>query len=509
MAPTSASSASSSTPTTAIATNMAAAEPSPTAFVPPPGSTPGANRMPLLVSSIVGACFLAGCFITIRFYVRTKITKVLGMDDWLVLAAGVMLWTNGALGIWGGTLGMTHQAWEVPKENFPLMNKLALTVQTLYQTGALCVQLSIISLCLRIASAIALYKITGYVLAGVCTSLAIVRIVCNFYLVDIWYFSASIALILDVIIWCLPLPLIWSMNSTARLTTRKKLQVMATFAVGLMACGIAACRLGTRLMDTKGPAPEKRDWNRIFLLLFDQFEVSAGIVCASMPPLQPLLSIFGGWVRTHGYYPGSAGRRGRVKKRSGPEHDPQPGDSGWGSRIVKERERKQFEAALGEIHVGEGPDGHLELDVAGLGVLDGLPPPPASMQSSRKNSATHTEIMDIATSTTMTATETRSGPHPSDGPLGQISVSATPESTGASPKRQSGSSFKKVSTRLGQLFNISSPTAPSTSTSTHLSSRSSRPNRNEYSSEVELSSNGGGGGGGGSGRSGHSNDTTL
>ena len=101
-----------------------ATEASPTAFVPPPGSTPGANRMPLTVSSIVGACFLAGCFIAIRFYVRTKITKVLGMDDWFVLAAGMMLWTNGCVGIWGGTLGMTHQAWEVPKENFPLMQKV-------------------------------------------------------------------------------------------------------------------------------------------------------------------------------------------------------------------------------------------------------------------------------------------------------------------------------------------------------------------------------------------------
>ena len=77
---------------------------------PPPGYKPGQTRAPLVLEIAVPVGIVAISLAFLRFYVRTCLVRVIGKDDWLLLAAVIFL--CGLLGgeLWQKSLGVgKHQ----------------------------------------------------------------------------------------------------------------------------------------------------------------------------------------------------------------------------------------------------------------------------------------------------------------------------------------------------------------------------------------------------------------
>ena len=78
--------------------------------IPPPGYKPGQTLAPLFYDIAVPLAIIAVILATLRFYVRTRLIKSFGRDDWLLLAAVIFLCCLVSGGLWGVILGMgKHQ----------------------------------------------------------------------------------------------------------------------------------------------------------------------------------------------------------------------------------------------------------------------------------------------------------------------------------------------------------------------------------------------------------------
>ena len=104
-----------------------------------------------------------------------------------------------------------------------------------------------------------------------------------------WYVVSGINLILNIVIWCMPLPQLWA---SATMETRRKVGLIATFGIGAVAIGASVIRT-TEI----GARAESKDisWDKAGLVMFNQVEVGCGIVSASMPALTPWFIKYWKW----------------------------------------------------------------------------------------------------------------------------------------------------------------------------------------------------------------------
>ncbi|KAI5794256.1 hypothetical protein DFH27DRAFT_565678 [Peziza echinospora] len=345
--------------------------------------------LPLFVGVATTFIVLSSIAVALRFYVRIARTQYgLKLDDYLALAAVVLLAAHGAVGMSTMVIGLRLAAgarnvsYTQLQERFRVVIRLAKVLIVVYQFAAMAVQLSIIALCIRISPrpgpatdaatgrktrGMRVYRAAAYTLGAVCAIAATVRAVVDVTVPGVWYFTFAFTLVLDSVIWLLPLPLVY--RYMRRSSPGKRLLATAMFAAGLAVCAVAAGRMAQSDALNGADCGEACAW----LTVFDQIEVGLAILCACMPPLQPLLI---GWAkRASAWCRGkraAGGRAGEIAMAS---------TSGWGSRIARAGERRRFEAKLeGRIKVGRGPKGELEIDVEGMGILgSALPPPPAAL----------------------------------------------------------------------------------------------------------------------------------
>ena len=69
-------------------------------LVPPPGYKPGHTLAPLIWNIALPIASIAIFLACLRFYVRACLTKVFGKDDWLLLAAVILLSVNLSGVVW-------------------------------------------------------------------------------------------------------------------------------------------------------------------------------------------------------------------------------------------------------------------------------------------------------------------------------------------------------------------------------------------------------------------------
>ncbi|KAF2747368.1 hypothetical protein M011DRAFT_494498 [Sporormia fimetaria CBS 119925] len=101
--------------------------------------------------------------------------------------------------------------------------------------------------------------------------------------VILWYFSAIFNLVTDCIIWILPIPFVLHLQS---MQTKRRIELAATFSVGIVAITASAVRLWVVTEWTSGY--EKQAEKLPSLLIWGQVEQHAGIIAASIPFLRPL-----------------------------------------------------------------------------------------------------------------------------------------------------------------------------------------------------------------------------
>lgn len=87
---------------------------------PPPGYKPGQTRAPLIWNVAIPLCAIAIILGSLRLYVRTFLVKVVGRDDWLLLAALIFLCIHLAGSVRLVAIGLGKHQYELDQEIDPL-----------------------------------------------------------------------------------------------------------------------------------------------------------------------------------------------------------------------------------------------------------------------------------------------------------------------------------------------------------------------------------------------------
>ncbi|KAI1459483.1 hypothetical protein F4805DRAFT_64301 [Annulohypoxylon moriforme] len=103
----------------------------------------------------------------------------------------------------------------------------------------------------------------------------------NDYLINTLLVILSVNVALDAIVLCLPLPLIWRLQTNLR----RKLQLTLVFTLGSFIFAISILRVTT----VKQFDPSDDNWGSVNLVLWSIAESALGVVTVSLPVMQPAL----------------------------------------------------------------------------------------------------------------------------------------------------------------------------------------------------------------------------
>lgn len=98
-----------------------------------------------------------------------------------------------------------------------------------------------------------------------------------------WLFNAGYNLVTDILIWTLPILFFLNLST---MPLRRRVELIATFSVGIMAIAASAVRLRTMVLWLSDFT--KQGENTANLLLWSQVEQHTGIIAASIPFLRPI-----------------------------------------------------------------------------------------------------------------------------------------------------------------------------------------------------------------------------
>ncbi|KAM7222510.1 hypothetical protein V8F06_002004 [Rhypophila decipiens] len=99
-------------------------------------------------------------------------------------------------------------------------------------------------------------------------------------LVPFWYANAAGNIVTDVLIFCLPLPVIKSLN----LRRPQRILLLGIFGLGFFTCAISIIRIQYLKL-----SPDTT-WDNVESSCWSIAELCSGIVCSCLPTLRPLLS---------------------------------------------------------------------------------------------------------------------------------------------------------------------------------------------------------------------------
>jgi hypothetical protein len=100
----------------------------------------------------------------------------------------------------------------------------------------------------------------------------------------LWLSNASFNLATDVFIWLLPLPFVWRLRS---MPVKRRLELIATFSIGILAITASAVRLHILARWLSGFNESGAELGNI--IIWSQVEQHAGIIAGSIPFLRPLI----------------------------------------------------------------------------------------------------------------------------------------------------------------------------------------------------------------------------
>jgi len=89
---------------------------------PPEGYAPGQTRVPVIWGITISFCMMTTILAALRLYVRVKLLRSVGKDDWLLIAALAFIWVLGSLTIWGCNAGLGRHMYDLAKEGIDSSN---------------------------------------------------------------------------------------------------------------------------------------------------------------------------------------------------------------------------------------------------------------------------------------------------------------------------------------------------------------------------------------------------
>ncbi|EXA29084.1 hypothetical protein FOVG_19372 [Fusarium oxysporum f. sp. pisi HDV247] len=239
--------------------------------------------------------------VALRIYVRYKVLRSLGWDD-RVMAAAQLLAIGSAVAIGlESNYGLGHHTWEQSKENYVAYMKAFYASVIVYNVAMCLVKIGILLQYRRVFAIPILQALTFYglvtMVAWTITIAFLNALICvpvaKFWnstmpghCIDpltIWYVMAGFNLVTDITVFCMPLPVIGSLN----LPRRQKIMLLAIFSIGFLTCAISIYRIRTlkTAASTKDPT-----WDNVDAAIWSFLEVTLAIITSCLPTLRPLFS---------------------------------------------------------------------------------------------------------------------------------------------------------------------------------------------------------------------------
>ncbi|KAL3464473.1 hypothetical protein BJX64DRAFT_298296 [Aspergillus heterothallicus] len=269
---------------------------------PPEGLDLTANRLTQNNGTVAAVMAIATVFVCLRFWARIVNKNTLAYDDWSLLVSLMFAYGTGICCILGGEYGIGKHIWVVESDDVIMSMRIIFAYVILYATTVPMVKLSVLFLYRRIFRLtwtlyFCAFLSVGYmvaVTAGI--SLACVptsyfwtqwvdplngghcRI--NLYMFYLWNGVAN--LFTDVIILCLPMPIVWKLQ----MRRSQKWAISGIFLLGGFVCVATIVRIYTI---TKMKSSVDITWVIGDAMIWSNVEPCIGIVSACLPTLRPLL----------------------------------------------------------------------------------------------------------------------------------------------------------------------------------------------------------------------------
>ncbi|RAH82874.1 hypothetical protein BO86DRAFT_447469 [Aspergillus japonicus CBS 114.51] len=266
--------------------------------------------------------------VVLRFYARKRSRAVLWIDDWLTLPALLLEYTLAALLLWGATTESLGGHLPPPADPSPgsylfstsyqqirlLQIQYFADIATVFAFGftklsILCFYRSIF--CSRLTTRTVFHTVTMFMIAlvtvwtlvfGVCAiflcgsrpehawaTVAVIAEKCSLQLPLLEGYAIS-DFIMDIIIWLLPLPRIWSLN----MSVRRRLLLGLIFLVGLLAIAASATRMIIYITHVVNAFAESDGETLItYLLFWTMVECGLGVIVICLPSLRSVYSTMG------------------------------------------------------------------------------------------------------------------------------------------------------------------------------------------------------------------------
>ncbi|KAG8666767.1 hypothetical protein FPOAC2_11893 [Fusarium poae] len=309
-------------------------------------STIDTSRSLEIQAVLITFSLLSATTVVLRTYIRTKVLGSFGLDDGLMVVAQVLaIGSAVAIGL-ENKYGLGYHTWEQPKSAYvPYMKSFYASI-VIYNIAMCLVKIGILLQYRRVFAIQVIQTITFYgtaLMVAWTVVIAFLNIlicvpVAKFWdnelpgrCLDpllIWYIMAGFNLTTDIAIFCLPLPVIKSLN----LPRKQKIMLFAIFSLGFFTCFISIYRIRTLRTAASTDDP---NWDNVDAAIWSFLEITMAITAACLPTLRPLVSKF-----LPRMFSSSLGRSNRASRYTQPRNSLYVGNV---PRTRTERRSKMFD----------------------------------------------------------------------------------------------------------------------------------------------------------------------
>ncbi|KAM5383492.1 hypothetical protein ACJZ2D_001941 [Fusarium nematophilum] len=244
---------------------------------------------------------LSTIVVALRSYTRLVLLRALGFDDGIMLVAQLLtIGTAVAIGL-ETKYGLGFHTWVQPREYFIPYMKAFYSSVVVYNIAMCAVKIAILLQYRRIFASRTMQRITFggviFMAAWAITLCFLLTLTCipvakfwNSTLpgrclnsLIIWYVMAGFNLATDVAIFCLPLPMIRSLQ----LPRKQKVMLFVVFCLGFFTCIISIIRLQTLKLAASTSDP---NWDNVGAATWSFIELNTAIIATCLPTIRPIFA---------------------------------------------------------------------------------------------------------------------------------------------------------------------------------------------------------------------------
>ncbi|KUI52694.1 hypothetical protein VP1G_00015 [Cytospora mali] len=264
-------------------------------------SNPRGSHQGSIIACAVITWLIAAIFVGMRLYLRGRVMKVMGLEDWVILASLIFSGCNSGGFITEVIYGLGLHAVDIPKDHW----------QPMAETAWFTVLFYTLTLCLTKVSILLLYKRTltydwTRITIGIFMTIVVLTSILDISVVvtacvplnsfwdmsvkatychphQVYYAIMGLQIGTDFLIFLLPLPVVWSM----RAPRDQKVVLIAVFSFGFFICIVSIIRfieLAANLYN------EDFTYTSVAVDYWSLIEVNTAIVCSCIMTLKPLLN---------------------------------------------------------------------------------------------------------------------------------------------------------------------------------------------------------------------------